>query len=64
MFDIMENFNIAFKYVFTYHFKSRKMIILYFGWPYFHVSNNALFLRSTLVLSNDIEVVYTLYVIK
>ena len=49
----------VFDYVFAFMLIPYNMIF-YFYLPYFHVSNNALFLHSTLVLSFDIDVVLTL----
>ena len=45
---------------FTYILMPHSVIILYYRLPYFHVSNNALFLHSTLVLSFYIDIVLTL----
>ena len=39
-------------------------VILYFRLPYFHVSNNALFLRCDSVLSFYIDVILTLAIIR
>ena len=50
----------VFDHVFTYIFMSDYMIILYLHLPYFHVSNSALFLHSTLVLIFYIDLVLTL----
>ena len=62
-FDIMENnfFIVLLNYDSTYILGHHNMIMLYFHWPYFHVSN-CVFLHSTLVLSFYIDVVLTISV--